>query len=112
MSRSSACCRLSAPARLLRAGRKRSKNRDEDERASHVRGSRIQPLRLLPFSGPVKPALADMDLRDEIQKIALEWPSYGSRRITAELKARQWDVNRKRVQRIMREDNLLCVVKR
>ena len=64
------------------------------------------------FLDPVKPALADMDLRNEIQKIALEWPSYGSRRITAELKARQWDVNRKRVQRIMREDNLLCVVKR
>jgi putative transposase len=64
------------------------------------------------FLGPVKPAAADMDLRDEIQKIALEWPAYGSRRITAELKARKWDVNRKRVQRIMREDNLLCVVKR
>ena len=64
------------------------------------------------FLDPVKPALADMDLRDEIQKIALEWPSYGSRRITVELKARKWDVNRKRVQRIMREDNLLCVVKR
>src|SRR5215471_13404996 len=111
MSRNSACCGLSALARLLRAGRKRSKNRDEDERASHVRGRRIQPLRLLPFPGPGE-ALADMDLRDEIQKIALEWPSYGSRRITAELKARQWDVNRKRVQRIMREDNLLCVVKR
>ena len=49
------------------------------------------------FLDPVKPALADMDLRDEIQKIALEWPSYGSRRITVELKARKWDVNRKRV---------------
>jgi transposase InsO family protein len=53
-----------------------------------------------------------MDLRDEIQKIALEWPCYGSRRITQELKARKWDVNRKRVQRLMREDNLLCVTKR
>ena len=61
---------------------------------------------------PVKPAPADMDLRHEIQKIALEWPAYGSRRITVELKARGWDVNRKRVQRIMREDNLLCVRKR
>lgn len=29
-----------------------------------------------------------------------------------ELKARGWEVNRKRVQRLMREDNLLCVVKR
>jgi putative transposase len=64
------------------------------------------------FLDPVKPAPADMELRDEIQKIALEWPAYGSRRITAELKARGWDVNRKRVQRIMREDRLLCVRKR
>ena len=47
-----------------------------------------------------------------MQKIALEWPSYGSRRITRELKARGWDVNRKRVPRLMREDNLLCVTKR
>ena len=64
------------------------------------------------FLDPVKPAAADMDLRDEIQKIALEWPCYGSRRIAQELKARGWDVNRKRVQRLMREDNLLCVTKR
>jgi len=64
------------------------------------------------FLDPEKPAAADMDLRDEIQKIALEWPCYGSRRIAQELKARGWDVNRKRVQRLMREDNLLCVTKR
>src|ERR1043166_3276311 len=64
------------------------------------------------FLDPEKPAPADMDLRDEIQKIALEWPSYGSRRIQRELKERGWDVNRKRVQRLMREDNLLCVRKR
>jgi transposase InsO family protein len=64
------------------------------------------------FSDAEKPAPLDMDLRDEIQKIALEWPSYGSRRIKRELKDRGWDVNRKRVQRLMREDNLLCVRKR
>jgi putative transposase len=64
------------------------------------------------FLDPEKPAPADMDLRDEIQKIALEWPSYGSRRIKRELKERGWEVNRKRVQRLMREDNLLCVAKR
>ena len=64
------------------------------------------------FLDPEKPAPADMDLRDEMQKIALEWPSYGSRRIAQELKARGWEVNRKRVQRLMREDNLLCVAKR
>jgi putative transposase len=53
-----------------------------------------------------------MELRDEMQKIALEWASYGSRRITQDLRARGFEVNRKRVQRLMREDNLLCVVKR
>jgi putative transposase len=53
-----------------------------------------------------------MDLRDAIQRIALEWPSYGRPRITAELRRRGWTVNPKRVYRILREDNLLCVRKR
>ena len=51
----------------------------------------------------------DPDLRDEIQRIALEFPCYGRPRITAELKRRGWKVNHKRVARIMREDNLLCL---
>jgi len=54
----------------------------------------------------------DMDLRDAIQKIAVQWPSYGRPRITAELRRRGWEVNPKRVYRLMREDNLLCVRKR
>ena len=54
----------------------------------------------------------DMDQRDAIQYIALEWPSYGRPRITAELRLRCWTVNSKRVYRILREDNLLCVRKR
>ena len=55
---------------------------------------------------------ADMDLRDSIQRIALEWPSYGRRRITHELRKRGWTVNWKKVYRLMREDNLLCVRRR
>ena len=47
-----------------------------------------------------------------IQRIALEIPTYGRPRITAELKRRGWKVNRKRVRRIMREDNLLCLRRR
>jgi hypothetical protein len=31
---------------------------------------------------------SDMDLLDAIQRIALEWPSYGRRRITQELRRR------------------------
>jgi putative transposase len=65
------------------------------------------------FDGEVKPGLStDMDLRDAIQRIALQWPSYGRPRITAELRRRGWTVNPKRVYRILREDNLLCVRKR
>ena len=65
------------------------------------------------FDGDAKPGPAtDMELRDAIQRIALEWPSYGRPRITAELRRRGWTVNPKRVYRILREDNLLCVRKR
>lgn len=52
----------------------------------------------------------DMELRDAIQRIALEWPSYGRPQITRELRRRGWTVNPKRVYRLMREDNLLCVL--
>lgn len=54
----------------------------------------------------------DMDLRDAIQRIALEWPSYGRPRITKELRRRGWTVNPKRVYRLLREDTLLCVRRR
>ena len=54
----------------------------------------------------------DMDLRDAIQRIALEWPCYGRPRLTAELRRQGWKVNPKRVYRLMREDNLLCMRKR
>ena len=54
----------------------------------------------------------DLDLRDAIQRVALEWPSYGRPRITKELRRRGWTVNSKRGYRLLREDNLLCVRKR
>ena len=57
-------------------------------------------------------AEAELALRDEIQRIALAFPCYGRPRITAELKRRGWAVNHKRVRRILREDNLLCLRKR
>jgi putative transposase len=58
------------------------------------------------------PRAAEVRLRDHLQRVALEWPTYGSRRITAQLRRSGWRVNRKRVQRVMREDNLLCLRKR
>ena len=55
---------------------------------------------------------SDMDLRDAIQRIALEFPAYGRPRMTAELGRRGWQVGHERVRRIMREDNLLCLRRR
>jgi len=63
--------------------------------------------RLPPQASPV-----EMELRDEMQKVALEWPVYGYRRITKELQHRGFEVNHKRVLQMMREDNLLCVRRR
>jgi putative transposase len=54
----------------------------------------------------------NMDLRNQIQEIALEFTGYGYRRMTAELQNRGFEVNRKRVLRLMRQDNLLCKKKR
>lgn len=54
----------------------------------------------------------EMELRDAMQKIALEFPAYGYRRITAELKRRWFGVNHKHVLRLMRQDNLLCLRRR
>ena len=51
------------------------------------------------------------NLRDQIQEIALEFPGYGYRRITAELRNRGYAVNHKRILGLMRQDNLLCLKK-
>jgi putative transposase len=53
-----------------------------------------------------------MDLKDQIQDIALEFPGYGYRRVTAELQDRGYAVNHKHVLRLMRQDNLLCLKKK
>jgi putative transposase len=52
---------------------------------------------------------AEAGLQDAIQRIALEFPAYGYRRVTAELHRRGRKVNHKRVLRLMREDNLLAL---
>jgi putative transposase len=54
----------------------------------------------------------DIDLKNQFQEVALEFPSYGYRRMTAELQNRGYVVNRKRVLRLMRQDNLLCLKKK
>ena len=54
----------------------------------------------------------ELELRSQIQTIALEMRAYGYRPITAELHRRGFKVNHKRVLRLLREDNLLCLRQR
>jgi putative transposase len=57
-----------------------------------------------------EPQQEEMELRSTIQQIFLEHRRrYGYRRVTKELQRRGWVVNRKRVQRLMQEDNLLAI---
>lgn len=57
-------------------------------------------------------AARDVALRDAIERIILELPGYGYRRVTHALRREGWVVNHKRVLRIMRQESLLCQLKR
>lgn len=59
-----------------------------------------------------EPRQADVELRDLIQRIALENRFYGYRRVVIELEHQGVVANHKRVLRLMRADNLLAVRKR
>ena len=58
------------------------------------------------------PQQAETELRNRIQRIALENRYYGYRRVTADLRLQGVIVNHKRVLRVMREDNLLSLRRR
>lgn len=59
------------------------------------------------------PRRMDTLLRDRIQQIAvMKNRSYGYRRIQVQLNREGWLINHKRVLRLMREDNLLCLRKK
>jgi putative transposase len=51
-------------------------------------------------------------LRDAIERLVLDFPGYGYRRVTRQLQRDGWNVNHKRVLRIMREESLLCQLKK
>ena len=50
----------------------------------------------------------DADLRDAIYAITMDWPRYGYRTVTHELRRQGWTVNEKRVRRIMLAEGLQC----
>jgi putative transposase len=56
--------------------------------------------------------IEDVALRDAIEHIVLEFPSYGYRRVTEALKRQGWRINHKKVLRVMRKESLLCQLKK
>ncbi len=58
------------------------------------------------------PRREETAVRDAVQRLALAHRHYGHRRIGALLRRAGWCVNHKRVLRLMREDNLLCLRRR
>jgi len=58
------------------------------------------------------PAQEETALRDEVQRLSLAHRFYGYRGVTVLLRRAGWAVNHKRVQRLRRTDNLLCVTGR
>jgi putative transposase len=59
-----------------------------------------------------EPEREETAARDQVQRLALTYRHYGYRRITAQLRRDGWCVNAKRVLRLMRQDNLLCLRKK
>lgn len=51
-------------------------------------------------------------LRDAIERLCLSFPGYGYRRVTAQLHRDGWSVNHKKVLQVMRQESLLCRLRR
>lgn len=60
----------------------------------------------------VAPRREEIELRDVLQRLAVAHRHYGYRRLTELVRRDGWAVNGKRVLRLMRTDNLLCLRRR
>ena len=58
------------------------------------------------------PDAEETRLRDAIERIILDNSGYGYRRVTQQLHREGWTVNHKRILRLMREESLLCRLKK
>ena len=54
----------------------------------------------------------ELALRAAIKELAAEWPTYGYRRVTQQLRRQEWRVNHKRAQRLMQEMGLQAKITR
>ncbi len=64
------------------------------------------------WPSPEEVAARDAAWRDAIERLVLDLPGYGNRRVTTALQRDGWTVNHKRALRVMRQESLLCRRKR
>lgn len=65
-----------------------------------------------PKIDPIVRAISDADLRDHIERIQMEFPGYGYRRVDRDLRRSGIKVNSKRIRRVMLEYGLFAEVKK
>jgi len=94
---------------MIRVMMQRQGNLGIERMCALARVSRAGYYRHWKMSAPREEETA---LRDALQHTALKYRHYGHRRIAAELRRSGWAVNKKRILRMMGQDNLLCVRKR
>lgn len=82
--------------------------RDDAELALSVQAELLSLSRSSLYYQPVAPSAQEVAIKHRIDQIYTEHPFYGSRKITALLKP-DWPINRKRVQRYMREMGLAAI---
>lgn len=66
------------------------------------------------YERPNAPTKTERDVapRNAIERVVLAFPGYGYRRVTKALAREGWEVNHKRVLRVMRQESLLCQLQR
>lgn len=77
--------------------------RDEGALPLKVQADLLSLSRSSLYYQPVAPSVDEIAIKHRIDEIYTEWPFYGSRRISAQLQREGMSVNRKQVQRHMRE---------
>ena len=106
---------LCAGARLRpRPGQQSRRPGGSTPHGTDVRSDGAEPIELRspPLAGIEAEPSEETALRDKLQRLAIDNKHYGYRRIGALLRREGWSVNHKRVLRLMREDNLLCLRRR
>jgi HTH-like domain len=88
---------------LSRDERLRLIERESEDLSVRIQVELLSVNRSGVYYQPQPPSAAEVQLKHRIDEIYTKWPFYGSRKITAQLQLEGVEVNRKAIQRHMRE---------